>query len=522
LIDKLNNLVPSLSPGVSRDRFRATLLRARLLQQQGEGEKAGKLFDQALGWANNNALWLDDVARSAFRAQRPAVAKTAAVRAVEASSENAFYRRLLAEILFASQDIEGARSALAPLPQSEPYHLVTRVHESLRSNEREPIEKAVVALDAYLATSALSTVEMEALRIRAKARLGADQSLLEAARRVVTRAPRDPRALRALGETLLAMDQVKEATRTFRELVGIAPNNADSHYLLGLSLRKSADSENAEAGFRRAIEIAPEHLNARLALGRLLLDQGKYAEADTLYRALANSAQAALLSAVGRAEALIGVHRLREAEAQLKALPKALRDSAAARAVAARLSIAWGRPFDALSSLASVVESPEVTASELTVFGDAAYAARRIDVAARFYRAARRLERDFPEALYGSAMAAIRATRPDRAIALLGRLLRSLDKEIRPPELRAKALTAMGHAFVQKVNGGTSEKAYQELQKAIAIESAPIEAYFWLGESVAGIRATEARRAYKYYLEVAPNGRYAERANRALAPRSSP
>jgi hypothetical protein len=117
-------------------------------------------------------------------------------------------------------------------------------------------------------------------------------------------------------------------------------------------------------------------------------------------------------------------------------------------------------------------------------------------------------------------MVAIRAGRSQRAIAFLDRLIKRLNKEIRPAELRAKALTALGHALVQQVNGGTSQKAYEALQKATAIASAPIEAYFWLGESVAGIRATDARRAYRHYLQVAPDGRYAQRAKRALAPRS--
>ncbi len=519
LLGKLNQLAPSVSRQASRDQLRAALLRARLLQHKGEGEKADQLFQKAFRSANNNALWLDDVARAAFRSQRLTLAKTAAIAAVEKSPENAHYRRLLAEIQFASRDIDGARAALAPLPENEPYHLLTRVHQALRSKEHDEIERSVAALDAYPKTSALNTIEMEALRIRAKAMLAVDQQLYEAAKRLVTRAPRDPRALQALGETALAIGEVKEATRTFKQIVAIAPKNADGHYLLGLSLWKSADSEKAEARFRRAIELSPDHRDAHLSLGRLLLDQGRFSEADMFYQALVGSAQNALLGAVGRAEALIGLRRLKTAEAQLKTLPKTLRNSAAAHAAAARLAIAWGRPFDALTYLAPVVEDSEVTASELTLYGDAARAAGRIGVAARYYKAALRLNRDFPEALFGSAIVALRAGRSDRALAILNRLLKRLNKEIRPPELKAKALAVLGHALVQKVNGGTSQEAYRVLQQATAIESAPIEAYFWLGESVAGIRVTDARRAYKHYLEVAPNGRYAERAKRALAPR---
>jgi hypothetical protein len=90
---------------------------------------------------------------------------------------------------------------------------------------------------------------------------------------------------------------------------------------------------------------------------------------------------------------------------------------------------------------------------------------------------------------------------------------------VRPPETRARLLTLVGRAHIQVAGGGVSQKAAEALAAAVQIQGVPAEAFFWLGESRAGVQTSEARNAYERYLQLEPNGRYAERAKRALAPR---
>jgi hypothetical protein len=60
------------------------------------------------------------------------------------------------------------------------------------------------------------------------------------------------------------------------------------------------------------------------------------------------------------------------------------------------------------------------------------------------------------------------------------------------------------------------DAALRDLRAATEIESAPAEAWFYLGEALAGRSSPDARAAYEGYLERAPNGPLAQRARRAI------
>jgi predicted TPR repeat methyltransferase len=62
------------------------------------------------------------------------------------------------------------------------------------------------------------------------------------------------------------------------------------------------------------------------------------------------------------------------------------------------------------------------------------------------------------------------------------------------------------------------ESARNALIKALELQGVPSEAYFWRGEADGGRRTPEAAAAFKTYLELEPNGRYADRAKKALGP----
>jgi len=152
----------------------------------------------------------------------------------------------------------------------------------------------------------------------------------------------------------------------------------------------------------------------------------------------------------------------------------------------------------------------------LALFGDALFAAGEVDAAAIQYDAALVIDDGLPEALVGRASVAIRAEHAGDALEYLSRAEQSLADRIRPPAFRARYLTALGRA---RFAGGRdqADAARDALRRATEIPGAPPEAFFFLGESLAGMNSPDARAAYQRYLELAPDGELAGRARRATA-----
>jgi tetratricopeptide (TPR) repeat protein len=151
------------------------------------------------------------------------------------------------------------------------------------------------------------------------------------------------------------------------------------------------------------------------------------------------------------------------------------------------------------------------------LYGDALYAADQVNPAAGAYDAALAVDGDLPEALLGRAEVHLRAERAQEALELLEKAKTALQTRLRAPEMRARMLTLYGHAYVQRNKRGDLEAARDALRKALQMNP-PSEAYFWLGEAVAGKITPEAAAALKHYLEIEPNGYYAARAKRSLGP----
>jgi tetratricopeptide (TPR) repeat protein len=189
-----------------------------------------------------------------------------------------------------------------------------------------------------------------------------------------------------------------------------------------------------------------------------------------------------------------------------------------AREVAAKLALLRRKPAEALALLRPLVEGQERSASVLALYGDALYAADHVDSAAGQYDAALALDPGLPEALLGRATTYLRAERSDSALEFLRQAQASLAGRIRAPEVRARTLTLLGRAYVQRERRGDYEKARDFLRQAVTLPNPPPEAHFWLGEALGGRRTTEAAAAFKRYLELEPRGAYAERARRALGP----
>ena len=285
--------------------------------------------------------------------------------------------------------------------------------------------------------------------------------------------------------------------------------------MLGRARRMLGDADGAEASLRRALELTPGYPAALSALGSLLLDQGKYQDADLVYQDLCK--QSPLSCRLGRAEALIGLGKLDDAQVQLSGVAPAQQDSPAVRETAARLALARMKPGEAIGLLRPLVEGGARDTSTLVLYGDALYAAEQVNPAAGAYDAALAIDAELPEALLGRADIHLRAERPQDALEMLSRARTALSTRLRAPEVKSRMLTLFGHAYVQRAKRGDLEAARDSLRQALAGKP-PTEAYFWLGEAVAGKITPEAASALKRYLELEPTGQYAGRARRSLGP----
>ncbi len=345
--------------------------------------------------------------------------------------------------------------------------------------------------------------------------------MLPQARALARDAPGDPNAAMALGEAALEAREPRLAVEALERLVAASPDDAEGHYLLGRSLRMSNDAEEAESSFRRALELLPSHTDAQLALGRLLLDLGRYEDADTLYQELAQQGgmaaglSTALRGRLGRIEALVGLHRLDDAVVQLENLREEDRERAVARPPAALLALARHQAGDAVSTMRPLVERENPRASDVALFGEALLGAGETEAAGQAFDQALEIDPGSPEALLGKAALAVRAESERDANALLERVEEALGQRVRPPAMRARALTLRGRTYLLSGNSGKAE-AREVLRRAVELPGAPPEAYFFLGEALSGENTPEAREAYEHYLEMDESGPYARRARRAL------
>ncbi|HKU44866.1 MAG TPA: tetratricopeptide repeat protein, partial [Polyangiales bacterium] len=297
-----------------------------------------------------------------------------------------------------------------------------------------------------------------------------------------------------------------------------APDDPNAHYLLGRARRMAADAEGAEASFRKALTLSPGHSDTLIALGGLLLDQGKYEEADAVFQELASRGGSALSGRLGRVEALLGMGRSSDAQVQLDGLPDAQRSNAGYRSAAARVALARGKTGDALGLLRPLLETQPDKPALQSLYGEALLAAEQLDGAAAAFDKALALDSSLPEALLGRAQVQLRAGKANDALPLLERARSALAERIRPPALRAQRLLLVGQAYTLRNKRGDADSAKAALRDATKLPGAPPEAFYFLGEALGGKTNPDARAAYQRYLELAPSGKYADRARRAAGP----
>jgi tetratricopeptide (TPR) repeat protein len=487
--------------GAPTDKVLHALARARLLRRSGDAEAAGEAVDGALEAGASEPRILALVAREGQEAGRLTPAARAATRAVNGAPNEPEFRLLLAEVRLAQRDGRRCLETLEPLGADDPRVLALRARAALVLRGQEIIGALTEQVDAYVGAHPDAGVELESLRVRLHVEGRDADGVRRDAAALYEAHPGDPDAAQALAAVELARFRPDPAIEALGAAIANAPEVAELSFLLGRAHRMKAEGEASEAAFRRAIELAPTHYPAKLALGGLLLDLGRYADADGIYEGMGSApASFQVASRLGRIEALLGLGRLDDAGEALEELPAEVSELASVRLARGRLALARGQTLEALDQLRALARGEDPSAAVLATYGEAQRAANQLDGASQTYAAALEADGGSPEALVGAAEVRLDGQSAEGVEDLLATAERSLDRRIRPPELRARLLLARG-----RLSGSV-----QALRRAAEAPAAVPDAFFFLGEALreAG-NASDAQAAYGTYLERAPEGRHA-------------
>ena len=132
------------------------------------------------------------------------------------------------------------------------------------------------------------------------------------------------------------------------------------------------------------------------------------------------------------------------------------------------------------------------------------------------YERALQVESSHPEALLGLGFTLLRADRLEDAMNKAVRLEAALAERPRSNRFLSRALLLKGRILIREQSRSAAREAVAPLREAVSLPGAPTEAWFFLGESLAGYNSPEARTAYLRYLELEPRGHYARVAQTAL------
>ena len=102
--------------------------------------------------------------------------------------------------------------------------------------------------------------------------------------KAVTLCRRADRA-RDLGEHSAAGSLRAEEEQSYRAVLRLSPDDANTHFNLGIVLQRKGDLEGAERSFRSALRLNPDDFNAHSELGGVLQDKGDLEGAERSYRA---------------------------------------------------------------------------------------------------------------------------------------------------------------------------------------------------------------------------------------------
>lgn len=368
---------------------------------------------------------------------------------------------------------------------------------------------------AVLGDSAPVGLRARALRIRLTA--GEDPAgLLALAQQLQGEDPAEREVLLALGSLAAAADRWDVLATSVSPEARAVPEFAA--WLARAAMRRGALGE-VETLLSTLTQSRPDAPDTAVVRAHVQAEKGQLEEALATYRELAGreglalEGSARVVGLVGQTETLLALGRPTEARAAFDQLSLAERASSVAVIAAARLAIVEGRAAAAVSALAPRIAASGATPLLLATYADALFATDAVDQATQVYREAAQLDASLPEPQIGLAAILVRAERFAEANSQLIRARRALDARPRGPWAEGIYATLLGRTLLGRRD---VEQARFVLRRAVAASSVPAEAHFFLGESLAGTNSPDARAAYARYLELAPEGAFAERAQRAI------
>lgn len=372
------------------------------------------------------------------------------------------------------------------------------------------------AATAIASLGTRATVALQALELRLRLRAGDDAaSLLTRATDLKTANDHDRDALLAFVSCAVAAGRW--------ELVGALDGELAADPAVAPFVARAAMRRGDLAALGALVDaLRASHPNAPDTLvvqGFLESEKGETDAALATYDALGTATSStlegspAIVAAAGRLAALTRAGRLADARAALAALPAATQEDALLGPAKAMLAVADGRAAEALPWLERNATGAGATPALLVVYGDALFSVGSVDAALASYRQALEIDAGNPEAQLGIALVFFRASRFDDAGAQLIRARRALDARPHPSSVEGRYFTLLGRNLIAKDD---LEQARFVLRRAVQQAGAPAEAYFFLGESLAGSNTPDASEAYRQYLNLAPQGQFASRASRAI------
>lgn len=264
-------------------------------------------------------VWESDwmLERQASRAT-PAEIRTMAAR----MPGSAIVRYHLGKALADAKDPAGAIEELTRARQLDPEsaRVITLLSDQL---EREARFSEAGALAEAFARAHPSSAEAHYALGVYYYRVFSRPRAAEVLRRAVQLDPRDARAWRVLGESLLGQDRFGEAAVAFTRAVEIEPDDVQTRIRRGMALTSNHDLPRAEADFRDAVRMDPHSSEPRYWLADFLarnrLEAGAKREAESLYRGLLDDPARSVDSRLSLGRLLATQNRWREAEPLLAA-----------------------------------------------------------------------------------------------------------------------------------------------------------------------------------------------------------
>jgi tetratricopeptide (TPR) repeat protein len=263
---------------------------ARLLDDQGQWEKAVEEYKQALALDPNNSLILSEMAETYLRHRMVREAVDAAVKAVQANRNNLEAHRLLSTIYI---NMLGTTNAQQPAPAEIIDKAVQEFEEIVRIDPAERQAYLMLgrlyqvrnqparAADVYKTFLGLEPGSEEGVTSLAKLHIdaGNNQEAATLLEEFLKEAPESQAALETLGQAYSNSEQFEKAAAVYKRATELDADDLDLKKEYALSLFRARKFDDAARLYQEILSLEPDEGVALVRLGQIYREQRKYAPA---------------------------------------------------------------------------------------------------------------------------------------------------------------------------------------------------------------------------------------------------